>query len=452
VVINVACGKTSNNSSGAPSIVYAQPGQTVKEAVDGLSPAGGTVVLGIGVWGSGYNSAEFIARPHITIQGAGIAGYNSTFTAMSGGTIVEGHLSASTGADYFTVQDLGVDAGAACIDAHNGGVATDGLSIFNNGQVVGAPRVESPRIENVSCLGYSPTASAHCMLVENVNNAYIRNIVTVMNCHGLALKGTNSTVVGVHARGHGIDSVIVKSDNYAPASKNYLSNITIEPLIAAGDTKGIIVSSLRASALPSPMSVFLMRLSGVPWHGGSTFQGAGAKVSATAVTLFNITVAYEGVSPTYEYCMQFVQHVSNVNITNLNCSNMWAGIAPYLPASGGFRDFTMTNLQFTTSPPMASKPMANYGQWSISNTGFGSIAGDGIVADSGVTTVSGVHSPTLEGAICTRPGVALPFRSPEVRIVLPRGIVSIRSVAESFDSYGSSTLIADSNINLLPGA
>ena len=36
---------------------------------------------------------------------------NSDFTAMAGGTIVLGPLAASSGADYFTVQDLGVDAG-----------------------------------------------------------------------------------------------------------------------------------------------------------------------------------------------------------------------------------------------------------------------------------------------------------------------------------------------------
>src|ERR1700680_691187 len=58
--------------------------------------------LGIGVWNSGYISTS-ITRPHITIQGSGIAGYNSTFTAMSGGTIVQGQRPASTGADYFTV-------------------------------------------------------------------------------------------------------------------------------------------------------------------------------------------------------------------------------------------------------------------------------------------------------------------------------------------------------------
>jgi len=63
----------------------------------------------------------------------------------------------------------------------------------------------------------------------------------IVNCHGFVLKGTNSTVDGVYSRGHGIDSIIVKSHNYAPASQDHLSNIVIEPLIAAGDTKGIII-------------------------------------------------------------------------------------------------------------------------------------------------------------------------------------------------------------------
>jgi hypothetical protein len=53
-----------------------------------------------GVWLSGYGPTELISRPNITIQGSGRAGYNSTYTAMTGGTIVKGHLSATTGADY----------------------------------------------------------------------------------------------------------------------------------------------------------------------------------------------------------------------------------------------------------------------------------------------------------------------------------------------------------------
>lgn len=117
LIATLACGTTLNNTN--TTIVYAQAGQTVKELVDGLPPGGGTVSLGIGTWSSGYNSSDLITRPNITIQGSGMPGYNSTFTSMSGGTIVQGHLPASTGADYLTVRDLGVDAGSAYINANN---------------------------------------------------------------------------------------------------------------------------------------------------------------------------------------------------------------------------------------------------------------------------------------------------------------------------------------------
>jgi hypothetical protein len=197
--------------------VRAQPGQTVK-VVDGLPPSGGVVILGHGAWPSGYGPTELISRPNLTIYGSGMAGYNSTFTALEGGKIVQGHLSISTGADYFTIENLGVDAGSDFIDSANGGIPTDAFSIANNRQVVGAPPLKSARIENVSCLGYSTTALFHCMLVENVENAYVRNVTTVKNEHGFVLNGTNSQVDGVYARSHSFDGVIVKSDDYAPTS------------------------------------------------------------------------------------------------------------------------------------------------------------------------------------------------------------------------------------------
>jgi hypothetical protein len=377
LIVSLAC----MNNKNIP-VVYAEAGQTVKEAVNSLPPTGGTVFLGIGTWDSGYNATDFITKPNITIQGSGMPGYNSTFTAMSGGTIVQGHLPASTGADYFTVEDLGVDVGPAYIDANNGGVATDALLIYNSGQVVGAPQVQSPRIENVACLGYSPTAAVHCMLVENVNHAYIHNVVTVMNCHGFVLKGTNSTVDGVYSRGHGIDSVIVKSDNYAPTSHDRLSNIVIEPLIAAGDTKGIIIQGVAAPLSNISISNAVIRS---PFAWGLYVQGANSTTPASTLNFSDITIDYQGGSPTFHYCMQFLQYVSAVNINNLTCSNMWAGIAPYLPASGEFSDFTVTNSHFTN---IATNGIETFGQWSVVNNRFESIAGNGIVADSGATTVS----------------------------------------------------------------
>jgi hypothetical protein len=420
LLVSASCG--SKREGTAPyngpyngPIVYLHAGQTIKHAVDSLPPTGGTVYLGVGTWTSGYNSTGLIAKPNVTIQGSGIPGYNSNFTAMSGGSIVQGPLLASTGADHFTVRDLGVDAGPAYINANNAGVPTDALAIFNNGQVVGAPKVESPLIENVSCLGYSPTAPAHCMLIENVNHAYIHNVVAVMNLHGFVLKGTNSVVDGVLSSGHSITSVIVKSDNYAPSSQDNLSNITIEPLFRPGDTRGISVIGVAAPV--SGISISNVRVySPLDW--GIHVQGTSSSTSASGIGFSNISIEYQGESPIAAYCMQVVQYVTNVNISNLNCSNMWAGIAPYLPAAGAFNDFTVRNSQFTN---IGTNGIETYGSWNVFYTSFGSIAGNAIMSDSGVTTVSGDTFTEIGGADMYSAGGTFVVLTPEAWIEFAPG-------------------------------
>jgi hypothetical protein len=117
--------------------------------------------------------------------------------------------------------------------------------------------------------------------------------------------------------------------------------------------------------------------------------------SATTLSFSNITVDYQGGSPVAEYCMQFVQYVSAVNISNLNCSNMWAGIAPYEPAAGAYTDFTLTNSQFMN---IGTNGIESYGQWNVSKSSFQSIAGNGIMSDSGVTAVSGNTFTNIGGS------------------------------------------------------
>ena len=43
--------------------------QSVREAVDSFSPAGGVIVPVIGIWNSGYKSGTFISKTNFTIQG-----------------------------------------------------------------------------------------------------------------------------------------------------------------------------------------------------------------------------------------------------------------------------------------------------------------------------------------------------------------------------------------------
>ena len=381
LVVSLACA--GRQSPGRGPVLYAESGQTLKQLVDSLPVTGGTVVLGPGTWASGYTPAEVLSKPNITIPGSGMPAFNSDFTAMTGGTIVLAPFNVSSGADFLIVRDLGVDAGQSYIDLNNGGIAMDAFAIFNKGQVLGAAPVQSPIIENVSCLGSSPTAAVHCMLVENVNNAYVHNVQTVMNQHGLVLKGTNSKVDGVFARGHGIDSVIVKSDAYAPAAHDTLLNIATTPLKFAGDTKGIVIIGVGAAVSDIDISHVSIN-SPLAW--GVYVQGASATTSATRIILSNIVVDYPGGSPTDEYCMQFVQYVNSVTIQNLNCLSMWIGIAPYLPDSNFFTDFTVVNSHFRN---VATDAIDTYGSWNILNSRFISIAGNGIVNPYGVTAVSG---------------------------------------------------------------
>ena len=80
--------------------------QSVREAVDSLSPAGGVIVLVIGIWNSGYKSGTFISKTNITIQGPGRPRFAADFGATTGRTFVLGALGASSGAGYLRCEIL----------------------------------------------------------------------------------------------------------------------------------------------------------------------------------------------------------------------------------------------------------------------------------------------------------------------------------------------------------
>jgi hypothetical protein len=382
IVFSGSCGtgKRFGSESGI-AVIYAQPGQTLKQLVDSLPAAGGTVMFGPGTWQSGYEAGPAITKPNIGIYGSGMPAYNSNYTALVGGTILLGTLPVTTGADGFELHDLGIDVGSAYVNAFLGGVAQDGLEIANAGQVVGAAPIQSPVIENVACLGFSLFAQNHCMLVENVNQASIHNVQAVYNCHGFVLKGTNSTVNGVLSRGHGVDSVLVKSDFYAPSANDTLSNITISSLLAPGDTKGMIIEAITANL--SEIVVNGLTVSS-PWVWGLAVRGADPYL-AQSITISNAVINYPGGSPPGTYCLQMISGVSNLTIQNLSCRNIWEGVYPISPTAGAMTNNTIAASSFAN---IANDAVTTYGSWTVANTVFSSVKGCGIVSTSGITTLS----------------------------------------------------------------
>jgi hypothetical protein len=382
MVFSGSCGagKRSLSEQGTP-VIHAQPGQTLKQLVDSLPAAGGSVLLGPGTWESGYGAGSAITKPNVGIYGSAMPAYNANYTALVGGTIILGTLPVTTGADYFELQDLGIDVGSAYVNAFLGGVAEDGLAIANAGQVVGAAPIQSPVIENVACLGFSLFAQNHCMLVENVNQASIRNVQAVYNCHGFVLKGTNSTVDGVFSRGHGVDSVLVKSDAYAPAANDTLSNITISSLLTPGDTKGMTIEAITANLYDVEVNQLV---ASSPWVWGVAVQGADPYV-VLAVRISNSQINYPGGSPSGTFCVWMINGVSALTIQNLNCQNMWAGVYPSAPTAGKMTNNTIAASNFSN---IANDAVTTYGSSTVANTVFSSVKGCAVVSTSGATALS----------------------------------------------------------------
>jgi len=219
------------------------------------------------------------------------------------------------------------------------------------------------------------------MLVENVNQASIHNVQAVYNCHGLVLKGTNSTVDGVFSGGHGVDSVLVKSDAYAPAANDTLSNIIISSLLAPGDTEGMNIEAITASLSEVAVNRLIV---GSPSEWGVAVRGAHPYV-AQSVSISNALINYPGGSPWGTSCVQMFKAVSALMIQNLDCRNMWAGAYPIAPTAG-----SMTNtIAASNFSNIANDAVIAYGSWTVANTIFSFVKGCAIVSTSGVTTLSG---------------------------------------------------------------
>jgi hypothetical protein len=434
------------------TVIYAQSGETVAAAIARLitanGSAGGTIMLGPGIWQSGSIS---VTQPNIHIQGTGMPRFNNAYTALSGGTIIQGSIFAIQGADNFWLRDLGVDNGSTFVSG--GGTASDAIAIFNSGQVVGAAQLQNVLVQNVSCLGSSATAAFHCLLVENVNHAYINNVLAVGNTHGVVLKGTNSTVDGVWASWHSTDSVNIKSDNYALGNNDVVTNIKIASLFAPGDTGPLFLNS-ASSETNNPM--FNIAVSHVQTESVGTssipsaieLSGNLAAYPLTDVNLSDITADWPGGSTSGYACITLAQSIARVNMSGINCRNYYYGITNAFPDTTIMNDFVLTNSQFSGITGTAA--IQTNGRWLIAGNTFKSITSNAIVAATGNVQL-GNNTCTSCGAYFNKTGgtFTFDFRGYQGNVAQPTISPAILSNTEAMTA-GSLVVVFWNQFNAAP--
>lgn len=385
---------------------------TISNAVNALASTGGDIYLQNANYRGGFDlldpatgAANYMTKPNVHLHGTVRPAYASDYSALLSGTVIQDGMYVN--ANGFTAEHLGWDTGANVMAAYYPTFsALDSLEITSDlpNNPNHFPYLTGIRLEDVNCLGRTTSSGDHCLLVENVDGAYVHNVQTVYHTHGMVLKGINSVVDKVFSRGSISDGVIVKSDNYAPTSNDFISNVVIENLITAGDTggfeidaedapaTGIYVSNLNVSSTTYGLEFLSDQpLSGV-FVDGYGFFGANASVPCMNTSGTNSS--------------------ANIQITNFSCNNSLGFLVPVLGtyiqlANGYFGAITGDAVSITSNSNVA-----------VNNVVFNVVSGYAVNATApGFATVSqistnatGIAGNTLSGFfLYSDAAIAMPF-------------------------------------------
>ena len=345
---------------------------TIAQTVATLSTSGGTVLLSNAVYRSGYEGgAATLSLPNIAIIGIRRPSYNTGFTALVNGSIIQGTFNAVAGANNLVIKNVGFDMGSAFVNASLGGVASDTFSIDVPGQALGTPAVSGVVLDNINCLNYSATALFHCMLVENVSGASIHNTQSVYGLHGAVLKGTNSTWDGHYGRGHSYDTMIIKGDDYAPSINDTVSNIRGNYLATVGDTGGLVLQAGLAQNL-NFITVANVAMNGT--SSGIDFTTSAGSGLVTDIALTNLT--FNAISGA---CIQgnglSSLPFSNISISNATCS----GSGQPINIAGNLNHSSISNFSSYSSGLGA---ILSGSKITLSNINFFSVAAGAAVTSS----------------------------------------------------------------------
>lgn len=299
-------------------------------AVASLTNAsGGTVLLGLGTYQSPTGG---ITQANIQMVGSGMPSYNSGYTALSGGTILQGVLGVS--GNYDKVQNLGIDVGSA----FEGATCVDGLDIANS-LTPGTTAIQRPVVRDVAVL-LNGTCANHGILIENTNFANIQHVKSAMGFYGLIVKSSNATARDVWTCGASSSSIYVKADS---AFSGPISNILIDGF-TVDNSCSVTSSGVLVEAQTSTIAGVTLDHGVVAGNSGNSLNIEG---DGTSFTTSDWNIDHFKSTNSGGVCIFFTGNTARGSIDHVAC-NAPGGIG--LISSGASFPLNISNSIVTNSP------------------------------------------------------------------------------------------------------
>lgn len=256
---------------------------SVWSAIQALPSTGGTIELQNKVYAPLGNS---ITKDGVAIVGVKKPAFNSGFTGLTGGSIIQGPLLFQ--ANNLQFKNLGVDSGSAVCTSLYAGVAQQGLvcTVLNYTGTILSGLIA----EDIVTIAQSPTAAVHAFAVEGYDNAVIRNIETVYGVHGQAYKVRYSQLSDLRSMGNANEGIIFKSQG---SPTRYFNNNSVKGVFVSAKTPGDTAAGVRIEAhdtIPISNNQFYgIETTGVGVGIGVYPWAAGDVISDLTFNGFNVT-------------------------------------------------------------------------------------------------------------------------------------------------------------------
>lgn len=264
-----------------------------------FASTGGTLLLQNATYSNTLSSCW--TQPNVWFKGSGEPFANSGYTGLTGGTIIQGGLTAA-GANNLRFTDMGFDDGSAFA----GTSTADGLVVTGvtgcSSSSPADPLVTGTIVQNVSAMLSSGTAAFHAIRIEHNSAAFIQNVTAYFGVHGLTLKSVNSIAVGLHAYGQASDCMIMKSDSYTPTSNDVVSDVYCSTISSANTlVNGIILDA--ESSVPL-LNINLSNIQIINGQNGLVLTSNGSgNVSGVNITGFTYVTNSSTVGLTQSVCV-----------------------------------------------------------------------------------------------------------------------------------------------------